>query len=139
MSIKKITILLLISLLLLSLGCVEEKTDQAPEARTSTQAITPTPTPPAALSPTPAVTGTPSSATPTITITPKSSNLSAGKNILVDSGERERGSRVLSYLKNQGITEIDLMVATHPHSDHIGGLITILNEFRVKHGFSQTV
>ena len=44
-----------------------------------------------------------------------------GKVMLIDGGESNSGA--LAYLKAKGITHIDLMVATHPHSDHIGGLV----------------
>jgi beta-lactamase superfamily II metal-dependent hydrolase len=54
-----------------------------------------------------------------------------GKNILIDGGEREMGSRVGSYLRDHGVSKIDLLVATHPHSDHIGGLLEVLDEFDV--------
>jgi competence protein ComEC len=56
----------------------------------------------------------------------------AGKNILIDGGEQEMGVRVESYLRNHGVTNLDLMVATHPHDDHIGGLIAILKDFPIK-------
>jgi competence protein ComEC len=55
------------------------------------------------------------------------------KCMLVDGGRRDAGPKLASYLKGQGITSIDVMVSTHPHADHIGGLLTILNEFPVKH------
>ncbi len=47
--------------------------------------------------------------------------------ILVDAGYagfgKDYGKRVvLPYLKHKGIDKIDLMVMTHPHADHIGGL-----------------
>ncbi len=56
----------------------------------------------------------------------------ANKNILIDSGEADMGDRVASYLRDRGISSLDLVVATHPHSDHIGGLGTILKAFPVK-------
>ena len=43
---------------------------------------------------------------------------------LIDGGETNTG--VVSYLKAQGITHLSLVVATHPHSDHIGGLVQVL-------------
>lgn len=55
-----------------------------------------------------------------------------GKNILVDGGPRSAGNDVVSYLKQQGVTGIDLMVATHPDADHIGGLINVLQDLTVK-------
>lgn len=56
----------------------------------------------------------------------------ASKNILIDGGESDMGDRVASYLRDHGVSSLDLVVATHPHSDHIGGLITILKAFPVK-------
>ncbi len=54
------------------------------------------------------------------------------RTMLVDGGRRVEGPRLASYLKGQGVTSIDVLVSTHPHADHIGGLLTILNEFPVK-------
>ncbi len=53
------------------------------------------------------------------------------KVILIDAGEVEQGERVARYLQNLGVTHIDLLVATHPHSDHIGGMQTVLGRFPV--------
>ena len=55
-----------------------------------------------------------------------------GKNVLIDGGTQEMGPRVETYLRNHGVSSLDLLVATHPHEDHIGGLVTILNDFPVK-------
>ena len=55
-----------------------------------------------------------------------------GKNILVDGGEQDMGPRIEAYLKDHGVSSLDLLVATHPHEDHIGGLITILNDIPIK-------
>lgn len=54
------------------------------------------------------------------------------KNILIDGGESDMGNRVVSYLRDHGVSSLDLVVATHPHSDHIGGLITVLRTIPVK-------
>ena len=48
---------------------------------------------------------------------------------LIDGGEPDSG--LLPFLKDHGITHIDLMIATHPHSDHIGGLTQVLNSMPV--------
>ncbi len=65
-----------------------------------------------------------------------------GKTMLVDAGERDKGKVVTAYLQDQGISGIDYVVATHPHSDHIGGMNEVLNSFQVKHfvdsGFPHT-
>ncbi len=49
-----------------------------------------------------------------------------GKTMLIDSGEAEYGPTVVNYLKNLGITHLDYLIATHPHSDHMGGLATVV-------------
>ena len=54
-----------------------------------------------------------------------------GKTMLVDAGERDQGTVVSAYLHDQSISGIDYVVATHPHSDHIGGMDEVLNSFQV--------
>lgn len=49
-----------------------------------------------------------------------------GKTMLIDAGEQEYGDVVLSYLAGLGITKLDYVIATHPHSDHIGGLAKVI-------------
>ncbi len=56
----------------------------------------------------------------------------ASQNILVDAGERGNGNTILSYLESQHVEELDLVVATHPHSDHIGSMPDILKALPVK-------
>jgi|GEM_PF-71633 len=46
------------------------------------------------------------------------------KAVLIDGGER--GATALNYLQAQGTDKLDLVIGTHPHSDHIGGLIDVL-------------
>jgi beta-lactamase superfamily II metal-dependent hydrolase len=62
--------------------------------------------------------------------------------MLIDAGESDKGEVVSSYLHNQGISTLDYVVATHPHSDHIGGMVDILNSFQANHfidsGYSHT-
>lgn len=54
------------------------------------------------------------------------------QNILIDAGERSSGPMVVDYLQGQGVRELDLVLGTHPHSDHIGGLIQVLTDIPVK-------
>lgn len=51
--------------------------------------------------------------------------------ILIDAGEAGTADTVVSYLKEMGIKNIDCCIATHPHSDHIGALYRIFEEFSV--------
>lgn len=48
------------------------------------------------------------------------------KNILIDCGENGMGDTVLDYLKKAGVTHLDWLIGTHPHSDHIGGMDTVI-------------
>jgi len=52
-----------------------------------------------------------------------------GKNVLIDAGNPDLGYRIVSYMKKQGVEKLDLAIATHPHSDHIGSMAYILNNF----------
>jgi competence protein ComEC len=50
--------------------------------------------------------------------------------VLIDGGDKSPG--VVSYLKDYVDGALEVMVATHPHADHIGGLILVLNNFQVE-------
>ncbi len=49
--------------------------------------------------------------------------------ILIDAGEKDYGDVVVDYLKDVGITSLEYVVASHPHSDHIGGLDDVIYAF----------
>ena len=51
--------------------------------------------------------------------------------MLIDAGEAYKSDNVINYLNNLGITKIDYVVGTHPHTDHIGGLEEVINTFDV--------
>lgn len=55
------------------------------------------------------------------------------KNLLIDAGTPDSSESLINYLKNLGIKNIDFVVATHPHADHIGGMQSILKEFNVSY------
>jgi len=45
-----------------------------------------------------------------------------GQFMLIDGGQRGSEERVTKYLRALGVERLDYVVATHPHSDHTGGL-----------------
>lgn len=50
-----------------------------------------------------------------------------GAAMLIDAGQNNKGSTVVEYLKARKISHLDYVIGTHPHSDHIGGLDTVLD------------
>ncbi len=46
-----------------------------------------------------------------------------GKRIIIDGGERRDWANVDAYLQAAGVSRLDVAMATHVHSDHIGGLV----------------
>lgn len=50
--------------------------------------------------------------------------------VLIDGGDRTPG--VVPYLRDYVDGPLEVMVATHPHADHIGGLIAVLDAFQIQ-------
>ncbi len=57
---------------------------------------------------------------------------SNGKAMLVDGGDNDDETLVVNYIKSKGITELEYVIATHPHADHVGGLDAVVSELNVK-------
>lgn len=57
---------------------------------------------------------------------------SEGKNMLIDAGPKSSGKRLVDYMKQQNVTTLDYLVASHPLDDHIGGMRDVLDAFDVK-------
>ncbi|MCL1987690.1 MAG: MBL fold metallo-hydrolase [Firmicutes bacterium] len=57
---------------------------------------------------------------------------SAENAVLIDGGTAAASNNVVYYLEELGITTLDYVVATHPHSDHIGGLSAVFDRFTVR-------
>lgn len=54
------------------------------------------------------------------------------ESMLIDGGRRSSSEKVVRYLKEQGVEDLKYVVGTHPHEDHIGGLIAVLDTFNVE-------
>ncbi|MBG9734738.1 ComEC/Rec2 family competence protein [Paenibacillus alvei] len=62
-----------------------------------------------------------------------------GQQVLIDGGEKSQGGNVLKYLKQYGVKELDAVIATHPDSDHVGGLAAVLNAIPAKSVYAPKV
>ena len=49
--------------------------------------------------------------------------------VLIDGGSQSPG--ITDFLRNYVDGDLEVMIATHPHADHIGGLIAVLDAFKV--------
>lgn len=64
--------------------------------------------------------------------------LPSGETALIDTGDIATQDKLVEFLKNQDLKEkngkgiIDYVILTHAHSDHIGGLAAVLDNFKVK-------
>lgn len=56
--------------------------------------------------------------------------------MLIDGGNVDDSSLVVSYLGQQGVEHLDYMLCTHAHEDHVGGLSGPLNTCTVEHVYS---
>ncbi len=54
-----------------------------------------------------------------------------GEALLIDAGNVGDGDLVASYIDELGIEELDYVISTHAHEDHVGGLSYVLNEYTV--------
>ncbi len=54
-----------------------------------------------------------------------------GKTALIDGGNDSDGDDLVKYIKSQKISKIDMVIATHLHADHIGGLDDVIDSFDI--------
>lgn len=54
-----------------------------------------------------------------------------GKTMLVDTGESQYYEAIESFLAAQGVTKLDAVVETHPHSDHMGGMDKVILNYDI--------
>lgn len=55
----------------------------------------------------------------------------SGIDILIDAGTRSTKQELADYLKELGVDDIDILIGTHPHEDHIGGMAKIIEKFPI--------
>jgi competence protein ComEC len=55
---------------------------------------------------------------------------------LVDGGPRDHTDALLADLRHFGVSRLDWVIASHPHEDHIGGLIGVFHAMPVDHFLS---
>lgn len=53
------------------------------------------------------------------------------KNMLIDAGTNEDEKLMVNYLNKQGIKKLDVVIGTHPHEDHIGGMDAVIKNFSI--------
>lgn len=59
-----------------------------------------------------------------------------GHNMLIDGGPRDASSILYSYFSRNKIKKLDYVIATHPDTDHTGGISGALQVAQVKHAYS---
>ncbi|GAB6170218.1 ComEC/Rec2 family competence protein [Clostridium carnis] len=52
--------------------------------------------------------------------------------ILIDAGPKSDTDKLLSQLKEKNIDDFEIVIATHPHEDHIGGMGKIFEKYKVE-------
>lgn len=57
---------------------------------------------------------------------------SDGHFMLIDAGNRDDEEVVMEYLNKKGVTELDFVIGTHPHEDHIGSLGAVIDSFPIE-------
>jgi competence protein ComEC len=54
-----------------------------------------------------------------------------GKNILIDTSTRNERDKFFSYIEKSKIKRIDILIATHPHEDHIGNMAELISNYDI--------
>ena len=54
-----------------------------------------------------------------------------GKTVLIDAGDTTKGKLVVEALKRNNVQQLDYLIITHPHPDHMGGAAEVFKAFKV--------
>ncbi|MBP7653422.1 MBL fold metallo-hydrolase [Candidatus Dependentiae bacterium] len=67
-----------------------------------------------------------------IIITPNKKTIVLDAGASNDNNKKSNGQKIIDYLKQYDISSIDQLIISHPHADHIGGMIPLLKKLAVK-------
>ena len=54
-----------------------------------------------------------------------------GKTMLVDAGTPDSFESIQNVLSEEGVTKLDVVVMTHPHSDHMGSMKRVIDNYNI--------
>lgn len=57
------------------------------------------------------------------------------KAMLIDGADNDDEKTLVQYIKAQDVTELEYVIATHPHADHIGALDSVIQNFPIENLF----
>ena len=52
--------------------------------------------------------------------------------ILIDAGPRSDSDKLIKQLEDKNIDDFEIVIATHPHEDHIGGMTKVFDRYNVE-------
>lgn len=55
-----------------------------------------------------------------------------GSNVLIDGGPNDKVVSLINQIINPSDRKMDLLLLTHPHADHVAGLISVLSNYQVR-------
>ncbi len=58
--------------------------------------------------------------------------MSKGKTAIIDSGPYSASDDLVTYLRTMGISDIDYLIVTHPHEDHMGSFADVIEMLGAK-------
>lgn len=59
--------------------------------------------------------------------------------ILIDAGPKSDVDKLIKQLEEKNIDDFEIIVATHPHEDHIGGMTKVLQSYKVENFYMPKV